>query len=87
MDTRTTEQSVTLTRAFTITGVDAVQPAGTCLIEIDEEPIPGISFLAYRRIATRLRLAPDSERPGIVEIVTVDPAEIDALLQSGARDS
>jgi hypothetical protein len=81
MEIRTTQHSVTLTRAFTIEGIDAVQPPGTYLIETDEEQIEGISFLAYRRVATRIRLAPDSSRPGTVEVVAVDSPEIAAALE------
>jgi len=49
-------------------------------MEIDEEQIEGVSFMAYRRTSTRLRLPPDPAQPGIVEIVTVDPAELEAAL-------
>jgi hypothetical protein len=42
-----------------------------------------VSFIARRRTSTRLRLAPDPSQPGIVETVTLDPAEVDALLAQG----
>ena len=80
MNTRTTQQSVTFTRPFSLPGISAQQPAGTYVLEIDEEPIEELSFLAYRRTSTRLRLAPNPRQPGFVEIVTVDPKDIEALL-------
>ncbi len=78
MTARTTIASLTFARPFTVTGIDAPQPAGVYVVETDEEPIDELSFLAYRRVCTRIRLAADPKRPGIVETVTVDPAELEA---------
>lgn len=83
MSVRTTIRSVTFHRPFMITGVDREQPAGTYVLETDEEPIESLSFVAYRRIASRIRLSADPARPGIVETVDVTPAEIDAALVQG----
>jgi hypothetical protein len=35
-----------------IDGVDKTLPPGTYLVETDEEQIPGLTFLAYRRLQT-----------------------------------
>jgi hypothetical protein len=53
--------------------------------------IDGLSFLAYRRVATLLHLPATSSRVGVTEIVTVNPSELDAALkrdiqQSGYRE-
>lgn len=83
MSVRTTRTSLVFDRPFALTGVDARQPAGVYIVETDEEPIENLSFLAYRRIATRIFLADDPLHPGIKETITIDPAEIDAVLAVG----
>ena len=54
MTIRTTRKSVTFGHPFCLSAIDAVQPSGTYTIDTDEELIDGLSFLAYRRIATLL---------------------------------
>ncbi len=49
---RTTRESITFDRPFSLSAVDEVQPAGTYTVQIDEELVEGLSFLAYRRVAT-----------------------------------
>ncbi len=80
MNTRTTSRTLVFPRPFALSGLDGLQPAGVYVVEIDEEPIDEISFLAYRRTCTRLRLTPDPAHPGIVETVIVNPTELDAAL-------
>lgn len=80
MDQRTTRHTLTFSKPFAIDGVEGQQPAGTYQVECDEEAIDGISFVAYRRIATRFRLAPDPARPGITEVVDVPASEFADLL-------
>jgi hypothetical protein len=84
MNYRTTPHSLTFTDPFTVHGIDAVQPAGTYLVEMDEEEIEGLSFIAYRRVATRLRLATDPSHPGVTEFVEINCAEITAALDAPA---
>ena len=56
MPVRTTETTVTFKRPFTLPELERPQPAGTYRLVTDEEEISGLSFLAFRRIATMLRL-------------------------------
>jgi hypothetical protein len=37
-------RTVTFRRPFTVTGVDEVQPAGTYMVETDEELLEDLSF-------------------------------------------
>ena len=53
---RTTRETVTFAHSFSLYAVDDVQPAGTYTVDIDEELIEGLSFLAYRRVATTIYL-------------------------------
>ena len=77
---RTTRESITFDRPFSVSAVDEVQPAGTYTVAIDEELIEGLSFLAYRRVATTIYL-PLQSGTGSLQAVTVDPQELTAALQ------
>jgi hypothetical protein len=80
MTIRTTSSTVRFSRPFALTGIDDEQPPGSYTLEIDEELLQTLSFPAYRRIATWIRLPP---RPGSTElarIVGIDPLELAALL-------
>lgn len=84
MDMRTTQSTVRFSRPFVLTGVDDVQPAGTYVVETDEELLPLASISAYRRVSTLMRLPP---RPGsneLARVIDLDPLELSALLASDA---
>ena len=75
---RTSPRTVTFTRPFSLHGIDGVQPAGAYTVETDEELLEGLSFPAYRRVATTIFLP---SRPGDVvsgQLVTVDPSQLEA---------
>ena len=74
---RTTRETVTFDHPFSLDAVDGVQPAGTYTVEIDEDLIEGLSFLAYRRVAT-IYLPLRYGGAGSVQAVRVDPRELDA---------
>jgi hypothetical protein len=60
---RTTRESITFDHPFSLAAVDKLQPAGTYAVDIDEELIEGLSFLAYRRVATNHLPATPSRQP------------------------
>jgi len=84
MSMRTTNTTVSFRRPFALDGLDDAQPAGTYVIEIDEEPLDTVTRPAYRRVAIRIELHRRAERPGVTETVTINPAELDAVLASDA---
>jgi len=73
---RTTRETVTFDHPFSLMAVDGLQPSGTYTIDIDEELIEGLSFLAYRRIATTIYLPLHQGHQGSVQAVRVDPREL-----------
>ena len=79
MTVRSTTRNVTFRHAFSLQGVDGLQPPGTYAVETDEEQIPGLSFLAYRRITTTITLPVRNTR----QMSTIDPADLESAL---ARD-
>ena len=82
MATRSKETKLTFSRAFALSEVDRPLPAGTYRVVVDEEDIPGLSFLAFRRIATMLHLPALSARRGPAEMFLVNPDELAAALEA-----
>jgi hypothetical protein len=64
MTIRTSKKTVTFRRPFALGGFDEALPAGAYSVETDEELLEGISFPAYRRILTVIRLHSKSDHPG-----------------------
>jgi hypothetical protein len=81
MTIRTSKKTVTFRRPFVLGGLDEVLPAGTYSVETDEELLEGISFPAYRRISTLIHLHPKPGHPGLTQMLTIDPNELDAALK------
>ncbi len=84
MTVRTSRKTVTFTQPFSLRGIDEVQPAGSYTVETDEEQLPGLSFPAYRRIATLILLRSRGGGRILEEVVNIDPLELQA---AQARDA
>ena len=82
MAMRTTETMVTFRRPFVLAAVEAAQPAGTYRVVTEEEQIEGLSFTAFRRIATLLHLPALSTTSGTHQVVELDAAEWAALVEA-----
>ena len=83
MTIRSLRETVTFKHPFRIRGVDRLLPAGAYEVITDEEMIEGLSFAAFRRIATMIvvpaaatRLA--MERISIGSVDLSDAQRIDA---------
>jgi hypothetical protein len=92
MSLRTTSRTITFARPFSLDGLDETQPAGSYTVQTDEEPIEGLSFLAYRRVATVIFLPlPHPHRgTGSFQAIPVTPEALEAALArdaSGFHDS
>jgi hypothetical protein len=84
MTVRTSRKSVTFTQPFSLSGIDEVQPAGTYTVETDEELLPGLSFPAYRRIATLILLRSRGGGRIVEEVANIDPLELQAAQERDA---
>jgi hypothetical protein len=80
MTVRTTARNVTFNLAFQLPCMESAYPPGTYRIETDEEALDTLSFLAYRRVATRIHLT----KPGLIEVHTIDAKSLELAL---ARDA
>jgi hypothetical protein len=84
MTVRTTRTTVTFTRPFALGGIEGVQPAGTYTVETDEELLLGLSFPAYRRVATLMFLPSQPGGATSGRVAAIDPSELEA---ARARDA
>lgn len=81
----TSETTVTFSRAFTLGSLDHPQPAGTYRIVMADEELPGVSFLAYRRVATYLHTPALSAAGPKAEVFTITMNELAAALDDDQR--
>ena len=80
---RSMTTNVTFRHAFALKDLEWPIPPGTYRVDVEEDPIDGLSFLAYRRLATFIRV-PAAGRGGSIHSLLVDPKELEQAL---ARDA
>jgi hypothetical protein len=85
MATRTTETMITFLQPFMLSALDTAQPAGTYRLVTEEEEVPGLSFVAFRRTAALLHLPALSATGNAHQVVSVDPVEWAALVAADGR--
>ena len=78
MTIRTSSKTVTFAHPFLLKGVDRILPAGDYRIVTDEELIEELSFPVYRRVATMIFVPAESGSASTVEMVTIDPQDLQA---------
>ena len=87
MTSRTSTKTITFSRPFSLPGLDETQPAGTYTVQTDEQPIEGLSFLAYQRIATVIFLPLRHGGTGSFQAIPVTPEALDAAQMRNASES
>ena len=86
MNTRTKHTTVRFTAPFSLSGVDEIQPPGDYAIAEDEELIDGLSWLAYRRVATFIHLPAISSTDRLrSQLVGIDHSELEDALREDAE--
>jgi len=85
MATRTSEKTVTFSRPFLLKGVDRILAAGDYRVVTDEELIEQLSFPVYRRVATMIFVPADSQNTSSVEMVSIDPRDLQAAQDRDAE--
>ncbi|MFZ2102349.1 MAG: hypothetical protein WAU86_17465 [Oricola sp.] len=81
MQTRTLRTTACFRHPFSLTGLDDNQPAGEYDIDEDEQIVEGLSWIAWRRVATFIHLPARREGAGSRQMVGIDRAELDAALE------
>jgi len=83
MNTRTKQETAIFTHPFTMDGVDGVQPAGSYIVQIEEEVIESLSRLAYRRVETSMLVPLRPGSSSSVQSILIKPRDLEDAL---ARD-
>ena len=83
---RSSETVITFRHPFMVASLEAMQPAGNYRLVIEEEQIPGLSFVAFRRTATLLHLPALPATSGKHQVVTVDPVEWATVVAADGRE-
>src|SRR3954468_22882614 len=77
MLTRTSHSHVTFRRPFRLAAMDAVAPAGSYKVDLEEERLDTLTVEAWRQTAVILQLT----MGGITEYVAVDPQDLHEALE------
>ena len=86
MTIRTSNKTVNFVRPFLLKGVDRVLPSGEYQVATDEELIQELSFPAYRRVATVIFVPAESHHASSVEMVSIDPRDLQEAQDRDAED-
>lgn len=85
MTSRSNNSTVTFRHQFNLSSLDGPQPAGTYRLVTENEEIPGLSFIAYRRTSTMLHLPALTAGAGKIQVFSVDRDELEAVLKADER--
>lgn len=89
MTIRSRREIVTFKHPFHIRGIERLLPEGAYEVVTDEEMIEGLSFAAYRRVATMIVVPTEGSRGTAVEMVSigsVDLADAQRIDASASND-
>jgi hypothetical protein len=84
MTARTSNKTVTFARPFFLKGVDRLLAAGDYRVMTDEERVEQVSFPVYRRVATMIFVPADGERASSLEMVAIEPRDLQEALDRDA---
>ena len=88
MTMRSRRETVTFKHPFQIKGIDRLLPAGDYEVITDEEMIEGLSFPAFRRVATMI-MVPAAAQNSAMEMLSIgsvdlaDAQHVDASVSRG----
>ena len=76
MTIRSRRETITFKHSFRIRGVDRLLPAGAYEVITDEEQIEGLSFAAFRRIATMILVPGASAAASTMEMLSIGSVDL-----------
>ena len=89
MTKRSLRETITFKHSFQIKGIDRLLPPGAYEVITDEEMIEGLSFPAFRRVATMIMVPaapPRSSTMEMISIGSVDLSDAQRIDASAPRD-
>jgi len=75
MTMRSRRETITFRHPFRIRGIDRLLPSGSYEVITDEEMIEGLSFPAFRRIATMI-MVPAAEQNSTMEMISIGSVDL-----------
>ncbi len=87
MTIRTSSKFVIFNHPFEIGSLPEVQPAGSYQIDIDEEMIEGLSFVAYKRVLTVIHLHSKNKLRSLTRALTISAKDLETALQKDKTKS
>ncbi|WP_165354802.1 hypothetical protein [Tropicimonas sp. IMCC6043] len=84
MNMRSTRSTVTFSNPFTLSGYTGGLPAGEYEVLVEEELLQGLSFEAYRRTATFLKVHGKGARAGWSELRVTTERDLKEALRRDA---
>jgi len=76
MTMRSRRETITFKHPFRIKGVDRLLPPGSYEVITDEEMIEGLSFAAFRRVATMITVPAPPPRASTTERISISPVDL-----------
>lgn len=76
MTIRSRREVVTFKHPFLIRGIDRLLPAGDYEVITDEETIEGLSFEAFRRVATMIMVPAEGARGLAMQMVSIGSVDL-----------
>ena len=86
MTARSRSKFVVFSHPFELKGVDRILPPGDYRVVTDEVLIEELSFPVYRRISTMIFLPRQGRQVSSLEMMTIDPRDLEAAQGRDARD-
>jgi hypothetical protein len=77
---RTTRTTVSFGSPFILQSLEGIQPAGEYVVLLDDELIEGLSWTAYRRVATLFQTPAISASQRQIQSFSISQTELDAAL-------
>ena len=76
MTMRSRRETVTFRHPFRIKGIDRLLPPGAYEVITDEETIEGLSFAAFRRVATMIMVPAAPPRSSTMEMISIGSVDL-----------
>jgi hypothetical protein len=76
MTTRSRRETITFKHSFRINGIERSLPPGDYEVITDEEMIEGLSFAAYRRVATMIVVPAAPPRNATMEMISIGSVDL-----------
>jgi hypothetical protein len=73
---RSRRETITFKHPFRIKGIDRLLSAGAYEVITDEEMIEGLSFAAFRRVATMIMIPAEAPRSSMMEMVSIGSVDL-----------